>query len=44
MVSATVPAANAVLLVFAPELVNNVDFVTGIAIAILTLVSLVVVK
>jgi amino acid transporter len=44
MVSATVPAANAILLVLAPELVNNVAWVTGVAVSILTLVSLVVVK
>ena len=44
MVSATVPAANAILLVMAPSLVNDVTWVTGIAIAILTIVSAVVVK
>jgi amino acid transporter len=44
MVSATVPAANAILLVFLPDLVNNVAWVTWIAAGILTLVSLVVVK
>jgi amino acid transporter len=44
MVSATVPAANAILLVLAPDLVNNVAWVTGVAVAILTIVSLVVVK
>jgi amino acid transporter len=44
MVSAMVPAANATLLIFKPELMNNVNWVTGIAGIWLTVISLVVVK
>lgn len=44
MVSATVPAANATLLVLAPDLVNNVAWVTGVAALWLTLISLVIIK
>lgn len=44
MVSAMVPAANATLLILKPELMNNVNWVTGIAAIWLTLISLVVVK
>jgi amino acid transporter len=44
MVSAMVPAANATLLIFKPDLVNNVNWVTGIAAIWLTVISLVVVK
>lgn len=44
MVSATVPAANAILLVLAPELVNDVNSVTAVAAMVLTLVSAIVVK
>lgn len=44
MVSAMVPAANATLLIFKPDLVNNVNWVTGIAALWLTFISLVVVK
>lgn len=44
MVSATVPAANATLLVLAPELVNNVAWVTGVAALWLTFISAIVIK
>ncbi len=44
MVSATVPAANALLLVLAPSLINNVNWVTGVSAFLLTIVSLIVVK
>jgi amino acid transporter len=44
MVSAMVPAANATLLVFKPELMNNVNWVTAIAALWLTFISAVVVK
>ena len=44
MVSAMIPAANATLLIFKPELMNNVHYVTVIAALWLTAVSLVVVK
>lgn len=44
MVSAMVPAANATLLIFAPSLMNNVTWVTGIAAIWLTFVSFVVMK
>jgi amino acid transporter len=44
MVSAMVPAANATLLIFKPELMNNVHYVTIIAALWLTFVSAVVVK
>ncbi len=44
MVSATVPAANATLLVLAPDLVNNVGWVTGVSALWLTLISLVIIK
>jgi amino acid transporter len=44
MVSAMIPAANATLLIFRPDLMNNVHWVTIIAAAWLTFVSLVVVK
>ncbi len=44
MVSAMIPAANATLLILKPELVNNVDWVTGVAALWLTFISLVVVK
>jgi amino acid transporter len=44
MVSAMIPAANATLLIFKPELMNNVHYVTIIAAAWLTFVSAVVVK
>jgi amino acid transporter len=44
MVSATVPAANAILLVFVPDLVNDVAWVTGISITILTIISIIVAK
>jgi amino acid transporter len=44
MVSAMVPAANATLLIFKPELMNNVNWVTAIAAIWLTVISLVVVK
>lgn len=44
MVSGTIPAANAFLLVFAPDKVNNVHIITLIAGALLTLISFVVLK
>ncbi len=44
MVSAMVPAANATLLIFKPELVNDVHWVTGIAAIWLTFISAIVVK
>lgn len=44
MVSAMVPAANATLLILKPELMNNVNWVTGIAALWLTFISIVVVK
>ena len=44
MVSAMIPAANATLLIFKPELMNNVNWVTFIAALWLTAVSLIVVK
>lgn len=44
MVSAMVPAANATLLILSPDLVNNVNWVTGIAAVCLTVISLVVIK
>ena len=44
MVSAMVPAANATLLVLKPELMNDVDWVTGIAALWLTVISAVLVK
>lgn len=44
MVSATIPAANALLLVLAPSLVNNVNWVTGVSAFLLTIVSAIVVK
>lgn len=44
MVSAMVPAANATLLILSPDLVNNVNWVTGIAAVWLTVISLVVIK
>lgn len=44
MVSAMIPAANATLLIFRPELMNNVHYVTIIAGLWLTFVSAVVVK
>jgi amino acid transporter len=44
MVSAMVPAANATLLIFKPELVNNVNWVTGVAALWLTFISAIVVK
>jgi amino acid transporter len=44
MVSAMIPAANATLLIFKPELMNNVNYVTVIAALWLTFVSAVVVK
>lgn len=44
MVSAMVPAANATLLIFSPDLVNNVNWVIGIAAVWLTVISLVVIK
>lgn len=44
MVSAMVPAANATLLILRPDLMNNVNWVTGIAALWFTVISLVVVK
>src|SRR5262249_44624398 len=44
MVSAMIPAANATLLIFKPELMNNVHYVTIIGALWLTAVSAVVVK
>jgi amino acid transporter len=44
MVSAMIPAANATLLIFRPDLMNNVHYVTIIAALWLTFVSAVVVK
>jgi amino acid transporter len=44
MVSAMIPAANATLLIFKPDLMNNVQWVTIIAALWLTFVSAVVVK
>jgi amino acid transporter len=44
MVSAMIPAANATLLIFKPELMNNVHFVTIIAALWLTAVSAIVLK
>jgi amino acid transporter len=44
MVSAMIPAANATLLILAPDLMNNVHWVTIVASLWLTFVSLVVVK
>jgi amino acid transporter len=44
MVSAMIPAANATLLIFRPDLMNNVHYVTIIAAVWLTFVSAVVIK
>lgn len=44
MVSGTIPAANAVLLIFAPDYINNVHLITLIAAALLTFISFVVLK
>jgi amino acid transporter len=44
MVSAMIPAANATLLIFKPDLVNNVNWVTGIAAIWLTIISAIVMK
>ena len=44
MVSGTIPAANAFLLIFAPKYVNNVNLITIIAGALLTFISFVVMK
>lgn len=44
MVSAMIPAANATLLILAPELMNNVNWVTAVAALWLTFISAVVVK
>lgn len=44
MVSGTIPAANAFLLIFAPEHINEVHLITLIAGILLTLISLVVLK
>jgi amino acid transporter len=44
MVSAMIPAANATLLILRPDLMNNVNWVTGVAALWLTFVSAVVVK
>jgi len=44
MVSAMVPAANATLLIVYPELMNDVNWVTGVAAVWFTFISLVVVK
>jgi amino acid transporter len=44
MVSAMVPAANATLLILQPDLMNDVNWVTGVAAVWFTFVSLVVVK
>lgn len=44
MVSGTLPAANAFLLIFAPQYVNNVHMITIIAAGLLTFISLVVIK
>jgi amino acid transporter len=44
MVSAMIPAANATLLIFKPDLVNNVNWVTGIAAIWLTIISVIVMK
>lgn len=44
MVSGTIPAANAFLIVFAPDHINNVHLITVIAAILLTLISLVVMK
>jgi amino acid transporter len=44
MVSAMVPAANASLLIFKPSLMNNVNWVAGIAAVWLTVISAVLIK
>lgn len=44
MVSGTIPAANAFLLIFAPDHINNVNLITLIAAALLTFISFVVLK
>jgi amino acid transporter len=44
MVSGTIPAANAFILIFAPNYINNVHLITIIASVILTAISLVVLK
>lgn len=44
MVSAMIPAANATLLIFAPELVNNVNWVTAIGAVWLTFICAVVIR
>ena len=44
MVSGTIPAANAMLLIFAPSHINDVHLLTIIAAALLTLISFVVLK
>ena len=44
MVSGTIPAANAFLLLFAPEYINNVHLITIIAAVLLTAISIVVLK
>lgn len=44
MVSGTIPAANAFLLIFAPDYINNVHLITIIAAVLLTVISFVVLK
>lgn len=44
MVSGTIPAANAFLLIFAPDHINNVHLITVIAASLLTFISFVVLK
>ncbi len=44
MVSGTIPAANAFLLIFAPDHINNVHLITVIAAVLLTAISAVVIK
>ena len=44
MVSAVIPAANATLLIFKPELMNDVNWVTGVAAIWLTAISFIVMK
>lgn len=44
MVSATLPIANAILLLFAPNLVNNVNYIAIISAVCLTIISIILLK
>ena len=44
MVSATIPASNALLLIFSPELINNIHLIALISFLLFTIISLIIVK